>query len=161
MPAQHWQLRAATLADIAGAICALSDGMNEGRRAAFRDKLTRFASAPERELIIAVSSAHILGLTCVTERDNPPASLPRAVQTRLHAWACSNALLVHPAARRQGIGHSLQAAAEQWARERARLGYWLITHRMATWYQRHSGFHHIARIQAGRVTKNLMGKDFC
>jgi GNAT superfamily N-acetyltransferase len=162
MPGQHfsWQLRVATLEDIPGAISALSDGLDEGRRAGFRDKLTRFASGPDRELIVAVRNVDILGLTCVTERDAPPATLPRAAIARLRAWACGSALIVHPAARRQGIGQSLQEAAERWARERKRSGYWLITHRMASWHQRHGGFHHLAPVQANGVTKHLLGKEF-
>ena len=157
---QDWKLQIATHEDVESIIIALTDHMNEAQRAVFRDKLERYARKPDRDLIIAVGDTRVLGLICVIEEAEVPASLSSSTAQLLSTFACNTQLLVHPDARKQGIGSSLQLKAEQWARGRGRSGFWLVTRKMAYWYQRDFGYEKVGSISAKNTEKSVMAKEF-
>ncbi|MDH4209622.1 MAG: GNAT family N-acetyltransferase, partial [Anaerolineae bacterium] len=131
-----WELKVATEADVEPTVARLSGHMNDQQRAAFRDKLQRYVRKPDRDVILALSGDQIVGFLAVIEEAEVPETLPTSIIQRLLPLASCTNLLVHPDHRRQGIGSSLFRRCEQWARERGRSGCWLITHRMASWYER-------------------------
>ena len=157
---QGLKLQIASHYDVKSTIFALTDHMSEAQRAVFRDKLQRYARKPDRDLIIAVCDNRVLGLICVIEKAEVPASLPSSTAQLLSSFACNTQLLVHPDARKQGIGSSLQLKAEQWARARGRAGFWLVTRRMAYWYQRDFGYEKVGSISAKNTEKSVMAKEF-
>jgi GNAT superfamily N-acetyltransferase len=155
-----WQLEIATEADVDPAVQALSEQMNDQQRAAFRDKLQRYVRKPDRELIVAVHGGQTLGLVCVIDQAQLPPSFTEKQASQLQNFACGTQLLVHPSFRKQGFGGRLLARAERWARKRGLAGFWIITHRMADWYERNFGYQQIARLEARGVAKTVMAKKF-
>ena len=155
-----WVLRLAVEADVEPAVSQLSGHMDDGKRRAFRDKLERYVRKPDRDLIIAVSDAGVLGFYCVVEALPTPQDLADPVVQILRPMASCTGLLVDSGHRRQGIGASLVRRGEQWARERAKAGLWLVTHRAASWYERHFGYEPLARVQEKGVAKTLMARCF-
>jgi GNAT superfamily N-acetyltransferase len=134
--------------------------MNHGQRAAFRDKMERYARKPDRALILAVNGPRVLGLICVIHRAKFSFALPDSRKKWLQEFASITQLFVHSAMRQRGIGSSLYLQAEQWARDRHRAGIWLVTHRMAAWYQGHFGYEEILRIRVKTVEKIVLAKEF-
>ena len=155
-----WQLKVATEADVESTIEGLTDHMNDQQRQAFRDKLRRYIQKPDRDLILAVRGLQVLGLVCVIDQAEFPPGFSEKNMDYLRDFACGTQLLVHPSFRRQGIGGSLLTQAEAWARERELAGFWITTHRMADWYEKHFGYEQIARIEVKGVGKNVMAKKF-
>ena len=155
-----WELELATEEDVETTVVELSDHMNDQQRAVFRDKLERYVRKPDRDLILAVHSGQVAGLVCVIEQAEFPSSLPKQAAERLRNFASSTQLLVHPRLRKQGIGNSLQHQAEKWARERGMGGLWLLTRRMAHWYQRHFGYEEVAKVNVKNTEKSVMSKEF-
>lgn len=156
----RWVLRLAVEADVEPAVSQLSGHMDEGKRRAFRDKLERYVRKPDRDLIIAVSNAAVVGFYCVIEALPTPDALADEVAEPLRQFATCTGLLVDSRHRRLGIGASLVRRGEQWARERAKAGLWLVTHRAASWYERHFGYEPVARVQEKGVAKTLMARCF-
>lgn len=155
-----WVLRLAVEADVEPVVSQLGGHMNERQRQAFRGKLERYVRKPDRDLIIAVSDAGVLGFYCVVEALPTPQDLADPVVQILRPLASCTGLLVDSGHRRQGIGASLVRRGEQWARERAKAGLWLVTHRAASWYERHFGYEPLARVQEKGVAKTLMARCF-
>ena len=155
-----WELKLATVVDVAPTVKQLSEHMNDSQREVFRDKLERYVRKPDRDLILAVQDEQILGLVCVIEQAEFPATLAKKTLERLGKFGCTTQLLVHPRARKRGIGNSLQNRAEKWARERGRVGIWLVTHRMAYWYQNHFGYAEVGKISVKDTEKSIMAKEF-
>jgi GNAT superfamily N-acetyltransferase len=154
------QLKVATKEDVEPTVAQLSDHMTDQQRVAFQDKLERYVQKKDRDLILAVKGEQVLGLVCVIDQAEFPSSLPKQTLERLRNFACSTQLLVHPQQRKQGIGTSLQLRAEQWASERGRDGFWLVTNRMAYWYRRHFGYAEVAKINVKNTDKSVMAKKF-
>lgn len=157
---QSWQLKVAVEADVQPTIEQLTDHMNHVQRQAFRGKLQRYVQKPDRDLILAVRGLQVLGLVCVLGQPEFPPDLSEKNRVYLTGFASGTQLLVHPSFRRQGIGGSLLIHAEAWARKRGLTGFWIITHRMAEWYEKNFGYEHIARIEVKGVGKNVMAKKF-
>jgi predicted N-acetyltransferase YhbS len=155
-----WELKVATKEDVKPTVAQLSDHMNDQQRAAFQDKLERYVQKKDRDLILAMKGDQVLGLVCVIEQAEFPSTLPKQTLEWLGNFACSTQLLVHPQQRKQGIGNSLQLRAEQWASERGRAGFWLVTHRMADWYRRHFGYGEVAKVNVKNTDKSVMAKEF-
>jgi GNAT superfamily N-acetyltransferase len=156
----RWELKVATAADVDPTLEQLTDHMNDQQRVAFRKKLERYVRKPDRDLILAVKGSQVLGLVCVIDRIKPPSNFHSHKAHHLQNFAFGTQLLVHPSVRRHGIGSNLQLRAEQWARERGRTGHYLITHRMADWYQRNFGHEEIGRINDKGIEKIVMSKQF-
>lgn len=154
-----WVLRLAVDADVEPAVSQLSGHMDDGKRRAFRDKLGRYVRKPDRDVLLAVSGGDILGFLAVIEEAPPPEGLSVPVAERLRHFASCTGLLVDPGHRRQGIGAGLVHRGEQWAMERARAGLWLVTHRKASWYERHFGYEAVAAIQVKGVARTVMAKS--
>jgi len=155
-----WDLKVAAEADVQPTIEQLTDHMNDQQRQTFRDKLQRYVQKPDRDLILAVKGLQVLGLVCVIDQAEFPPGLSQQNMNYLRDFASGTQLLVHPSLRRQGIGGSLLAQAEAWARQRGLAGFWIITHRMAGWYERNFGYEQIARLEVKRVGKFVMAKKF-
>jgi GNAT superfamily N-acetyltransferase len=155
-----WKLKVATEADVDPAVKALSDHMNDRQRAVFRDKLQRYVRKSDRELIVAVRGGQTLGLVCVIDQAQFPPSFTEQQASHLRNFASGTQLLVHPFLRRRGIGGSLLTQAEAWARTRGLAGFWIITHRMADWYETNFGYQQIARIELKKEAKAVMAKKF-
>ncbi len=155
-----WELKLATASDVEPTVTHLSGHMNDQQRAAFKDKLERYVIKPDRDLLLANRGGQVLGLVCVIEQAVFPSSLRKHAADLLLNLACTTQLLVHPRVRKQGIGKRLQLQAEQWARERSKDGLWLVTHRMAYWYQRHFGYQEVDRIKVKNTEKIVMAKEF-
>jgi GNAT superfamily N-acetyltransferase len=155
-----WDLKVAAEADLQPAIEQLTDHMDDQQRQAFLDKLRRYVQKPDRDLIFAVHGPQVLGLVCVIDQAELPPGLSGETMNYFRDFASVTQLLVHPSLRRQGIGGSLLTQAEAWARNRKLAGFWVITHRMAGWYERNFGFQQIARIEVKGVEKFVMGKKF-
>jgi GNAT superfamily N-acetyltransferase len=155
-----WELRIADYEDVAPVLEELTAHMNEQQREAFQDKLERYARKPDRDLIIATQNDRTLGIMCVIEEAEIPEGLPSSVVHFLRTFGCSTQLLVHPDARKQGVGTSLQLKGEEWARKRGRDGLWLVTRRMAYWYKRDFGYEDTARIKTKGVEKSILSKRF-
>jgi GNAT superfamily N-acetyltransferase len=153
-------LKVAGEVDVAPTIAQLSGHMDERQRRAFRDKLERYVRKPDRDLIVAVSGGDILGFLAVIEEAFPPEPLSLSVAARLRPLASCAGLLVHSRHRRQGIGASLVRRGEQWATERGKAGLWLVTHRAASWYERHFGYEAVATVQVKGVAKTVMARCF-
>ena len=157
---QRWQFKIAAVGDVEPTLEQLADYMNDKQRQDFRDKLQRYVQKPDRDLILAVNGAQILGLVCVLHQAEFPPALARQKGHHLRDYACGTQLLVQPSFRRRGIGASLHSHAESWARKRGLAGFWVITHRMADWYERNFGYNRIARIEAKGVRKTILAKKF-
>jgi GNAT superfamily N-acetyltransferase len=155
-----WVLRLAVEADVDPAVTQLGGHMSERQRQAFRDKLERYVRKPDRDLIIAVSKAGVLGFYCVIEALPTPEDLADPVAEILRPWASCTGLLVDSGHRRQGIGADLVRRGEQWAEERGRTGLWLVTHRAASWYERHFGYEAVATVQVKGVARTVMARRF-
>ena len=155
-----WELKVATKEDVEATVAQLSDHMNNQQRLTFQNKLERYAQKKDRDLILAVKGDQVLGLVCVIDQAEFPSTLSEQTLERLNNFACSTQLLVHPQQRKQGIGNSLQHRAEQWAIERGRAGFWLVTHRMAYWYGRHFGYEEVAKINVKNTDKSVIAKNF-
>ena len=155
-----WQLKVATEADVESTMEGLTDHMNDQQRQAFCDKLQRYVQKPDRDLILAVRGLQVLGLVCVIDQAKFPPGLSEKNMDYLRDFACGTQLLVHPSCRRRGIGGSLLAQAEAWTRKRGLAGFWIITHRMAGWYERNFGYEQIARIELKSAAKTIMAKKF-
>jgi GNAT superfamily N-acetyltransferase len=155
-----WQLKVATEADVESTIEGLTDHMNDQQRQAFRDKLQRYVNKPDRDLILAVRGLQVLGLVCVIDQAEFPPGFSEKNMNYLRDFACGTQLLVHPTFRRQGIGGSLLTQAEAWAHKRGLVGFWIITHHMAGWYERNFVYQQIARIEVKGVGKFVMAKKF-
>ena len=145
-PPQSWKLKEASEAEVEPTLEQLTDHMNDQQRAAFRVKLQRYVHKPDRELILTVNGGQVLGLVCVIRQMELPSNFKFQKADHLRNFAFGSQLLVHPDVRSQGIGASLHLQSLQWAREQHRAGHWLITHRMAEWYQRQFGYEEIGRI---------------
>ncbi|UCG21202.1 MAG: GNAT family N-acetyltransferase [Deltaproteobacteria bacterium] len=158
--AQSWELKIAAEAEVEPTLEQLTDHMNEQQRQAFRDKLQRYVNKPDRDLILAVRGPEVLGLVCVIKQAEFPPGLSEKNMDYLRDFACGTQLLVHPSFRRQGIGGSLLAQAEAWARERELAGFWITTHRMADWYEKNFGYKQIARVALKSAAKTIMAKKF-
>ena len=158
--AYSWDLKVAAEADVEPALEQLTDHMNDQQRQAFRDKLLRYIQKPDRDLILAVRGLQVLGLVCVIHQAEFPHGFSEKNMDYLRDFASGTQLLVHPSFRRRGIGGSLLAHAEAWARQRGLPGFWIITHRMAGWYERNFGYQQIARIEVKGVGKFVMAKKF-
>jgi len=141
------------------AVEALSGHMSDRQRKRFRDKLERYVRKPDRDLILAFHESEIVGFNCVIEQDEVPLELSPTMALRLETFACGNGLMVLSEFRRRGIGIALQLRAEQWARERRKPGFWLITHRQSAWYARHFGYVEIGRIVIRGVERRVMAKE--
>jgi len=155
-----WDLKVAAGADVEPALEQLTDHLNDQQRQAFRDKLKRYVQKPDRDLILAVRGLQVLGLVCVIHQAEFPPGFSEKNTDYLRDFASGTQLLVHPSFRRRGIGGSLLSHAEAWARKRGLAGFWIITHRMAGWYERNFGYEQIARIEVKGVGKFLMAKKF-
>ena len=155
-----WKLKVATEADVDPAVEALSGHMNDRQRAVFRDKLQRYVRKSGRELIVAVREGQTLGLVCVIDQAQFPPSFTEQQGSQLRNFGCGTQLLVHPSFRRQGVGGSLLTRAERWACKQGLAGFWIITHRMADWYERNFGYQLIARIEVKEEAKAVMAKKF-
>jgi GNAT superfamily N-acetyltransferase len=155
-----WDLKVATEADVDPAVEELSDQMNDRQRAAFKDKLQRYVSKSDRELIVAVRGGQTLGLVCVIEQAQYPPRFPEQKASLLRNFACGTQVLVHPSFRKQGVGGSLLARAEHWAHEQGLTGFWIVTRRKADWYKTHFGYQEIHRIDDKGVEKILLAKSF-
>ena len=157
---QSWELKVAAEGDVETAIVQLTDQMNDEQRQVFRDKLQRYAQKPDRDLILAVRGLQVLGLACVISQSELPPALPARKINYLREFACLTQLLVHPSKRQLGIGGSLLAHAEAWARKRGLPGLWCTTHHMAGWYAKNFGYQQIATIEVRGVAKTAMAKKF-
>jgi len=158
--AYSWDLKVAAEADVQPTLEQLTDHLNDQQRQAFRDKLLRYVQKPDRDLILAVRELQVLGLICVIDRAEFPPGLSGQNMNYLTDFASGTQLLVHPSLRRRGIGGSLLSHAEAWARQRGLAGFWVITHRMAGWYERNFGYQQIALIEVKGVEKFVMAKKF-
>ena len=158
--AYSWDLKVAAEADVEPALEQLTDHLNDKQRQAFRDKLQRYVQKPDRDLILAVRGLQVLGLLCVIDQADFPPGLSGQNMNYLRDFASVTQLLVHPSFRRQGIGGSLLAHAEAWARQRGLAGLWIITHLMAGWYERNFGYQQIALIEVKGVGKFVMANKF-
>jgi GNAT superfamily N-acetyltransferase len=156
--AHTWILRLADEPDVERALAQLGSHMNDTQRRAFRDKLLRYVRKRDRDLILAIKHDLVLGLACVIEESEVPPSIPSPLPGDLRNYAALTQLMVHPGVRRQGIGSSLLIGAEQWALARGKAGLWLVTHRMAQWYQRHFAYREAGRMSAKGVEKWIMVK---
>ena len=156
----RWDLKVAAEADVEPALEQLADQMNEEQRQSLRDKLQRYVQKPDRDLILAVRGPQVLGLLCVIDQAEFPPGFSVQNMDYLKDFASVTQLLVRPSFRRQGIGGSLLAHAEAWARKRGLAGFWIITHRMAGWYEKNFGYQQIARIEVKGVGKAVMAKEF-
>jgi GNAT superfamily N-acetyltransferase len=155
-----WQIRVAGEIDLETTIQQLADHMNHQQRQAFRDKLQRYVQKPDRDLILAVRGVQVLGLVCVIDQAEFPPGLSGQNMDYFRDFASGTQLLVHPSFRRQGIGGSLLTQAEAWARKRGLAGFWVVTHRMAGWYEENFGYQQIARIEVKGIGKTVMAKKF-
>lgn len=155
-----WQIRVAGEIDLETTIQQLADHMNHQQRQAFHDKLQRYVQKPDRDLILAVRGVQVLGLVCVIDQAEFPPGLSGQNMDYFRDFASGTQLLVHPSFRRQGIGGSLLTQAEAWARKRGLAGFWVVTHRMAGWYEENFGYQQIARIEVKGVGKFVMAKKF-
>jgi len=155
-----WKLKVASESDVDPTLARLTDHLNDQQRAAFRVKLQRYVRKPDRQLILAVNGGQVLGLVCVIRQMELPLNFTFHNADHLRNFAFGSQLLVHPDVRSQGIGASLHLQSLQWAREQHRAGHWLITHRMAEWYQRQFGYEEIGRIKKKGVEKIVMLKEF-
>ncbi|MBW1979685.1 MAG: GNAT family N-acetyltransferase [Deltaproteobacteria bacterium] len=154
------QLKVAIEKDVEPAVEQLSGHMNEQQRSAFRDKLQRYVRKSDRDLFLAVSGYRILGFLTVIARGHIEDPMFAPPPQWMQDYACCTGLLVHPEFRRQGIGSTLHRRGEQWAREKGRAGYWLLTHRKADWYRRHFGYHEVCSLKVKGVKKRIMAKRF-
>jgi len=155
-----WTLKVANAADLAPAVTQLGGHMNERQRVAFHGKLERYVRKPDRDVLLAVSGSDVLGFLAVIEEAPPPEGLSVPVAERLRRFASCTGLFVDPLHRRRGIGAGLVHRAEQWARERRSAGLWLVTHRVASWYERHLGYEVLAAVQVKGVIKTVIAKSF-
>jgi len=155
-----WELKLATEKYVQPTLEQLTDHLNDQQRQAFRDKLKRYVQKPDRDLILAVRGLQVLGLVCVIDQAEFPPGFSEKNMDYLRDFASGTQLLVHPSFRRRGIGGSLLSHAEAWARQRRLAGFWIITHRMAEWYEKNFGYQQIARIEVKGVGKFLMAKKF-
>jgi GNAT superfamily N-acetyltransferase len=156
----HNGLKIAEQSDLERTVQALTGHMSRLQRWRFREKLLRYIQKSDRDLILYMLGSNVVGCTCVIERARLPVTLPSPVLSRLEDFACGTALLVRPEFRRRGIGAQLQRGAEKWARRRGRLGYWLVTHRMADWHRRHFGYEFIGSVWDNKTEKTVMAKSF-
>jgi len=117
-----WVLRLAVEADVEPAVSQLSGHMDEGNGVPSAIKLKRYVRKPDRDLIIAVSNAAVLGFYCVIERCPLPRILPTRWVQILRSLASCTGLLVDARHRKQGIGAGLVRRGEEWAKERGRAG---------------------------------------
>lgn len=157
---QNWSLKVASEPEVESTLARLTDHLNDQQKAAFRVKLQRYVRKPDRELILAANGGQVLGLVCVIMQMELPSNFTYEQADHLRNFAFGSQLLVHPDVRSQGIGASLHLRSIQWARERGRVGHWLITHRLADWYQRQFGYEEIGRIKKKGAEKTLMIKEF-
>jgi GNAT superfamily N-acetyltransferase len=155
-----WELMVAADSDVEPTVAHLSGHMKDQQREAFKNKLQRYVIKLDRDLLLSKRGGQVLGLVCVIEQAELPSSIRKHVADWLLKFACTTQLLVHPRVRKQGIGKSLQLQAEQWAKERSKDGLWLVTHRMAYWYQSHLGYQEVDRIKVKNTEKVVMAKEF-
>jgi GNAT superfamily N-acetyltransferase len=155
-----WIIKIAAESDVDSTLTQLSGQMNQRQRQAFRDKLERYVRKPDRDLIIAVNGERIVGLFCIIEAMPTPDGLADEVTEPLREFGACTGLLVDSKYRRQGIGASLVRRGEEWAKERGMAGLWLVTHRAASWYERHFGYEPVAQVHEKGVAKTLMAKCF-
>ncbi len=155
-----WEIREAEEADVPLILEQLTDHMTDKARDRFKDKLERYIRKPDRELIVAAKKERILGIVCVIDKMPPPDGLEYGSPEIFESFAGSTQLLVHPDQRRQGIGKSLHQNSLEWAQKKGCKGHWLITRRMAPWYEKHFGYVQIGRFQTQGTHKTALIKRF-
>jgi GNAT superfamily N-acetyltransferase len=135
---------------------ALSGHMRPDQRTAFEDKLKRYADKPDRDLYMAGVKDRIVGFGCVIDKSPALLNQPFSSRPFFNTHASITGLMVLPPFRRLGLGMALVRQMEAWARDRNREGIWLVTHRMAAWYQTHFGYGTVGHITVKKVKKTVM-----
>jgi GNAT superfamily N-acetyltransferase len=142
------------------AVAALSGHMNLPNRIAFHDKLHRYAVKSHRDLFLARENRVYVGFSLVIENLDPPEDLSSEQKAFLRGLACGTGLRVRTAWRGRGIGRSLVAQWEFWAKDRNLPGIWCVTHRMGDWYRDCLGYRILGSTHTKGVVKTVMIKTF-
>lgn len=146
--------------DVAKAFHDLSRDMDPNCVHVFLDKLQRYAAKPDRALFLAEFENRTIAFATIIDQAPPPAELDTPAVERLKEYACGTGLMVLPEFRKRHVATNLVNHWENWAITNERKGIWVITHKMAGWYQRYFAYSiHGATIRHG-VKKTILVKSF-
>lgn len=122
--------------DVDYAFSDLKRDMNPEFVHVFLDKMQRYAHKPDRDLFLADYSGRIIAFATIIDTSPVPKDLPQETIALLEHYACGTGLMVLPEFRNLGVASKLVNMWHQWAMEKERAGVWLVTRKMASWYQR-------------------------
>ena len=126
----------------------------------FLDKLQRYAAKPDRALFLAEYQQKIVAFATIIDHSPVPDDCESDTAELLKDHACATGLMVMPEFRRRGVATALVRQWEHWALNSHRLGVWLVTRRMADWYQHYFSFSSHETIIRRGVQKTILVKTF-
>ncbi len=132
----HCQTFLAEPNDVDRAFTDLNRDMDPQFVHVFLDKLQRYAQKPDRDLFLANYSGKIIAFATIIDASPVPKDLPQDTVALLEHYACGTGLMVLPTFRNLGVASKLVISWHQWAIEKERAGVWIVTRKMADWYQR-------------------------
>ena len=161
-PAPHLQCTVLTAGpgDVNRAYSDLNRDMDPRFVHVFLDKLQRYAAKPDRALFLAEYQQKIIAFATIIDHSPVPDDSGSGTAEMLKDHACGTGLMVMPEFRRRGVATALVQQWEHWARENHRHGVWLVTRRMADWYQRCFSFSSHEIIIRHGVQKTILLKTF-
>ncbi|MEN8198678.1 MAG: GNAT family N-acetyltransferase [Thermodesulfobacteriota bacterium] len=147
-------------ADVERAFADLSRDMARDSVHVFLDKLRRYAQKPDRALFLAEHRERIIGFATIIDQSPAPDETDSDSAAQLATYACGTGLMVLPEFRHGHVASSLHEQWERWSRDRGHRGIWVVTRRMAHWYQRcfSYSFHTVTKRHG--VIKTVMTKPF-
>lgn len=136
----------------------LSRDMDGASVHVFLDKLQRYAAKPDRALFLAERQKRVIGFATIIDRAPPPDETDNHGVELLKTYACGTGLMVLPEFRHGHVASTLHQHWEKWSLDMGRQGIWVVTRRMAPWYQRCFSYSiNGVTIRSG-VTKTVMLK---
>ncbi|MCF8055033.1 MAG: GNAT family N-acetyltransferase [Desulfocapsa sp.] len=126
----------------------------------FLDKLQRYAAKSDRALFLAKYQDRIIAFATIIDQAPAPDDSDESTVRLLKTCACGTGLMVLPEFRQRGIAATLVNHWERWAIKNKMQGIWVISHRMADWYQRHFAYSIYGVTMRHGVKKTILLKTF-
>lgn len=150
----------ASSTDVASAFRDLSGDMDPDFVHVFLDKLQRYAKKPDRALFLVRYRGSIIAFATIIEQAPVPGEVECARAGKLNSYACGTGLMVLPEFRKKGVASLLVQEWEAWSQKRGLPGIWVVTRKMARWYQDHFHYSQFAYISRRGVKKTVLEKQF-
>lgn len=146
----------ACIDDVDKAFHDLSRDMDPQFVHVFLDKLQRYALKPDRALFLAQSHGQIIGFATIIDKSTLPEEF--ASVTQLQHYACGTGVMVLPEFRYRGVASIFIQEWEKWAGAKGLQGVWVVTHKMAEWYQVNFQYNLLGETVRNKVKKAVLVK---